>query len=451
MTARPPPTSLRIRAYNVGFGDCFLLTFRYAAGRRPPRPDRLRHHGPARQPQDADHGGRSPRTSRTECGGKLDMVVATHRHTDHISGFAGAAGEVIADARPRPGGAAVDRGPRPGEPTPPPRGAPSAVRRRHVGPGARMRSGGGPARRHARGGGPGARRRRRGWRPSAASPPPWAPSSRSSGEENIKNRGGRRQPHARWGRSGSTPAHGTKLPIASRAAGGEDRRARAADAQADRGRSSSQATHRSRRVLAPGRHHRPRRRRPADGARRSSPRPSTAEADPPGGPLAHPQDRPDERRGAAVGRPHPRRGHEQHQPHPAVRGRGQAAALPGRRPDRELALRPAGRARRRRHPGAAGGRPRVQGRPPRQPQRHPQEAAVGALRPPRTRRHRATAWSPSCPPAPASTAHRPAAPRSPARPCSRSSTDRTALVDTQDSPAQAVLRRPRGRTSARPI
>ena len=25
------PTNVLIRAYNVGFGDCFLLTFRYAA------------------------------------------------------------------------------------------------------------------------------------------------------------------------------------------------------------------------------------------------------------------------------------------------------------------------------------------------------------------------------------------------------------------------------------
>ena len=27
-----PPTSLRIIAYNVGFGDCFLLTFTYSSG-----------------------------------------------------------------------------------------------------------------------------------------------------------------------------------------------------------------------------------------------------------------------------------------------------------------------------------------------------------------------------------------------------------------------------------
>lgn len=37
---------------------------------------------------------------KTECSGKLHAVVATHRHADHISGFAGRSGEIIASLKP---------------------------------------------------------------------------------------------------------------------------------------------------------------------------------------------------------------------------------------------------------------------------------------------------------------------------------------------------------------
>ena len=97
--APAPPTSLRIRAYNVGFGDCFLLTFRYAAG--SPR-HVLVDFGTTALPANR----KTPTMEqiaddiRAECGGHLDMVVATHRHTDHISGFAGSAGRVITSLDP---------------------------------------------------------------------------------------------------------------------------------------------------------------------------------------------------------------------------------------------------------------------------------------------------------------------------------------------------------------
>jgi hypothetical protein len=82
----------RIRMYNVGFGDCFLLSW--------PGPDRDfkilidcgSHHqspGPGPRPigevvaqilEDVrDAPGGAPR---------IDVVVATHRHQDHVSGFA---------------------------------------------------------------------------------------------------------------------------------------------------------------------------------------------------------------------------------------------------------------------------------------------------------------------------------------------------------------------------
>jgi hypothetical protein len=94
-----PPTSVRVRAYQVGFGDCFLVTFRYAAGG-----DRhvLIDFGSTRLPRGADPNllGRVAEDVARECGGQLDAVVATHRHRDHISGFATAGGAETADGTP---------------------------------------------------------------------------------------------------------------------------------------------------------------------------------------------------------------------------------------------------------------------------------------------------------------------------------------------------------------
>jgi hypothetical protein len=92
------PTSVRIISYNVGFGDAFLLSFRYAAGG-----DRhvLIDFGSTKLPS------RGPRSIRSvadkiaqDCGGKLHMIAVTHRHADHMSGFDGASGKVIAGLQP---------------------------------------------------------------------------------------------------------------------------------------------------------------------------------------------------------------------------------------------------------------------------------------------------------------------------------------------------------------
>jgi beta-lactamase superfamily II metal-dependent hydrolase len=95
------PSSVTIRMYNVGFGDCFLLTFSYA--------NRDRHmlidYGSTAAPRS---GGPKYMTViakeiQTACNGKLDVLVATHRHRDHISGFATngeATGKIIAALEP---------------------------------------------------------------------------------------------------------------------------------------------------------------------------------------------------------------------------------------------------------------------------------------------------------------------------------------------------------------
>ena len=119
------PTSVEIRVYQVGFGDCFLLSFVYGANDR-------RHvlidFGSTKLPgrakaATANVGGRKAKTEDDSkptvwmpkvardiaavCGKHgLTAVVATHRHADHISGFATAkggkgSGDIIRALKPK--------------------------------------------------------------------------------------------------------------------------------------------------------------------------------------------------------------------------------------------------------------------------------------------------------------------------------------------------------------
>jgi ribonuclease BN (tRNA processing enzyme) len=93
------PTRTRIRSYNCGFGDTFLLTFFY--GEKETR-NVLIDFGSTKTSSLGPAGGMLTIAEqiREDCGGKLDMVVATHRHADHISGFGGESGKVIASLQP---------------------------------------------------------------------------------------------------------------------------------------------------------------------------------------------------------------------------------------------------------------------------------------------------------------------------------------------------------------
>ena len=91
------PVSLRLRTYNVGFGDCFLLTLTYD--------DQTAAHvlidfGSTALPNYPNTLVTVAEKIADDCDNKLTMVVATHRHADHIAGFAGPAGRIIAALQP---------------------------------------------------------------------------------------------------------------------------------------------------------------------------------------------------------------------------------------------------------------------------------------------------------------------------------------------------------------
>jgi hypothetical protein len=86
-TARTAPTGVRIRMYQVGFGDCFLLTFTY---RKPQRPRHvLIDFGTTETPGGSTKAllASIAANIRDTVGSDPFAVVATHRHTDHVAGF----------------------------------------------------------------------------------------------------------------------------------------------------------------------------------------------------------------------------------------------------------------------------------------------------------------------------------------------------------------------------
>lgn len=108
----PKPERILVRMYQVGFGDGFLVSFQY---RKPLDDGRAERHmlvdlGSTHRPR----GQRGPGAGRRSIvelaaaclkehtGGHLDVLVNTHRHRDHLSGFGDPeASAVIKSLHPR--------------------------------------------------------------------------------------------------------------------------------------------------------------------------------------------------------------------------------------------------------------------------------------------------------------------------------------------------------------
>jgi hypothetical protein len=79
------PNSVDVRMYQVGFGDCFLLSFGYPDGTER---HMLIDYGTTSRPK----GGPTPKSIaesiEERTGGTLSVLAISHRHRDHLSGLA---------------------------------------------------------------------------------------------------------------------------------------------------------------------------------------------------------------------------------------------------------------------------------------------------------------------------------------------------------------------------
>lgn len=84
-TMTAPAPGVKIRMYRQGLGDCFLLAFPTGAGRPFYM---LIDCGVLMGTEDAaDKMRRVAESLRDSTGGRIDVLVATHQHWDHLSGF----------------------------------------------------------------------------------------------------------------------------------------------------------------------------------------------------------------------------------------------------------------------------------------------------------------------------------------------------------------------------
>lgn len=95
---------MNIRTYQVGFGDCFLLSFNYDGGKKK---HVLIDFGTKALPKGAPKGLmlQIAKNIKEVVGDDLVAVVATHRHQDHISGFQRSngkgSGDIIRSLKPK--------------------------------------------------------------------------------------------------------------------------------------------------------------------------------------------------------------------------------------------------------------------------------------------------------------------------------------------------------------
>ena len=84
-TMLPPKTGVKVRMYNVGFGDCFLLAFPVVGGKAFYM---LIDCGVHNQYKDGSAIlNNVVKDIAQATGSHLNLVVITHEHTDHMLGF----------------------------------------------------------------------------------------------------------------------------------------------------------------------------------------------------------------------------------------------------------------------------------------------------------------------------------------------------------------------------
>jgi hypothetical protein len=99
--AQTKPIELGIRMYQVGFGDCFVITFRYPAPLADGRDVRhvLIDFGSTRPAGPTKDLVPVANAIHEQTQGEIDVVVVSHRHKDHLSGFGTKEGPLL-DMKP---------------------------------------------------------------------------------------------------------------------------------------------------------------------------------------------------------------------------------------------------------------------------------------------------------------------------------------------------------------
>lgn len=104
MVTKPDPTGVRVRMYQVGFGDCFLVSLEYPkSGQGRSARHILFDLGSTSPARDSDFTMETvAQLVKKHTADQLDVLVITHRHKDHIGGFGiDASGAIIKELKPK--------------------------------------------------------------------------------------------------------------------------------------------------------------------------------------------------------------------------------------------------------------------------------------------------------------------------------------------------------------